>query len=149
MAKYQVAVTDFGTEEIDVEKGILEPLGCEVVGPLRLPDSKNEQKLSDLVRDADYVITQFSPVTAAVVNAMQKSRIIVRYGIGVDNVDLKTAAARNIPVCNVPDYCIDEVADSALAMILDLVRKISAHAALIKKGKWALAVPIRELFVLK
>jgi D-3-phosphoglycerate dehydrogenase / 2-oxoglutarate reductase len=148
VAKYKVAVTDFGAEEIDIEKGILEPLGCEVVGPLRVPDTKDEQKLSALVKDADFVITQFSPVTAAVVSAMQKSKIIVRYGIGVDNVDLKVAASKNIPVCNVPDYCIDEVADSALAMILDLVRKISAHAFLIRSGKWALAVPISELFVL-
>jgi D-3-phosphoglycerate dehydrogenase / 2-oxoglutarate reductase len=148
VAKHKVAVTDFGAEEIDVEKGILEPLGCEVVGPLRPPATKDEQKLSDIVRDADYVITQFSPVTAAVIGAMQKSKIIVRYGIGVDNVDLKAAAAKNIPVCNVPDYCIDEVADSALAMILDLVRKISAHAALIKSGKWALAVPLSQLYVL-
>jgi D-3-phosphoglycerate dehydrogenase / 2-oxoglutarate reductase len=147
VAKHKVAVTDFGAEEIDVEKGILEPLGCEVVGPLRPPATKDEQKLSDIVRDADYVITQFSPVTAAVIGAMQKSKIIVRYGIGVDNVDLKAAAAKNIPVCNVPDYCIDEVADSALAMILDLVRKVSAHAALIKSGKWALAVPMSELYV--
>jgi D-3-phosphoglycerate dehydrogenase / 2-oxoglutarate reductase len=148
VAKHKVAVTDFGAEEIDVEKGILEPLGCEVVGPLRPPATKDEQKLSELVKDADYVITQFSPVTAAVIGAMQKSKIIVRYGIGVDNVDLKAAAAKNIPVCNVPDYCIDEVADSALAMILDLVRKITAHAALIKSGKWALAVPLDQLYVL-
>jgi D-3-phosphoglycerate dehydrogenase / 2-oxoglutarate reductase len=148
VAKFKVAVTDFGLEDINIEKAILEPLGCEVVGPLRLPESKDEAKLSDLVKDADFVITQFSPVTAAVVNAMQKSKIIVRYGIGVDNVDLKAAAAKNIPVCNVPDYCIDEVADSALAMILDLVRKISAHAIRIKSGKWELATPISELFVL-
>ena len=148
MAKHKVAVTDFGIEEIDIEKGILEPLGCEVVGPLRLPDSKNEQKLIALVKDADFVITQFSPVTAAVVGAMEKSKIIVRYGIGVDNVDLKVAASKNIPVCNVPDYCIDEVADSALAMILDLVRKISANAFRIRSGKWELAVPLKELFVL-
>jgi D-3-phosphoglycerate dehydrogenase / 2-oxoglutarate reductase len=148
VAKHKVVVTDFGAEEIDIEKSILEPLGCDVVGPLRVPDTKDEQKLSALVKDADFVITQFSPVTAAVINAMEKSKIIVRYGIGVDNVDLKAAAAKNIPVCNVPDYCIDEVADSALAMILDLVRKISAHSALIKSGKWALAVPLSELFVL-
>jgi D-3-phosphoglycerate dehydrogenase / 2-oxoglutarate reductase len=148
VAKCKVAVTDFGAEDINVEKAILEPLGCEVVGPLRVPDTKDEKKLSDLVKDADYVITQFSPVTAAVIGAMEKNKIIVRYGIGVDNVDLKAAAAKNIPVCNVPDYCIDEVADSALAMILDLVRKVSAHAFLIKKGKWGLATPIAELFVL-
>jgi D-3-phosphoglycerate dehydrogenase len=141
-------VTDFGIEEIDVEKAILEPLGCEVVGPLRPPATKDEQKLIDLVKDADYVITQFSPVTAAVVNSMQKSKIIVRYGIGVDNVDLKVAAAKKIPVCNVPDYCIDEVADSALAMILDLVRKITPNAILVKSGKWGLAGPLKSLFVM-
>ena len=149
MAKYKVAVTDFGNGPIDLEKGILEPLGCEVVGPLVPPDTKNEQSLIDLVKDADFVITQFSPVTAAVIGAMQKNKIIVRYGIGVDNVDLKAAAAKNIPVCNVPDYCIDEVADSTTAMILDLARKISAHAFLIKSGKWGLAVPMDQILVLK
>jgi D-3-phosphoglycerate dehydrogenase / 2-oxoglutarate reductase len=148
VAKQIVAVTDFGAADIDIEKSILEPLGCDVVGPLRVPDTKDEQKLIALVKDADFVITQFSPVTAAVVAAMQKSKIIVRYGIGVDNVDLKVAASKNIPVCNVPDYCIDEVADSTLAMILDLVRKISANAFRIRSGKWELAVPLGELFVL-
>ena len=65
MAKCKVAVTDFGAEEIDIEKNILEPLGCEVVGPLRPPATKDEQKLIALVKDADFVITQFAPVTAA------------------------------------------------------------------------------------
>ena len=113
MAEYRVAVTDFGTDVLDIEKAILEPLGCQVMGPLKPADAKDQQKLIALVKDADFVITQFSPVTAAVIEAMQKSRIIVRYGIGVDNVDLKAAAANGIPVCNVPDYCIDEVADHA------------------------------------
>ena len=149
MAKYKVAVTDFGVEEINVEKAILEPLGCEVVGPLRGTDAKDEKQLSDLVKDADHVITQFSPVTAAVIGAMRKSKIIVRYGIGVDNVDLKAAAAKNIPVCNVPDYCIDEVADSALAMILDLVRKISAQRRSGQVGQMGLGRRrSSELFVL-
>jgi D-3-phosphoglycerate dehydrogenase / 2-oxoglutarate reductase len=148
VAKPLVAGTDFGMAEIDLEKSILEPLGCEIVGPLRGADAKDEKKLIELVKNADHVITQFSPVNAAVINAMQKNKIIVRYGIGVDNVDLKAAAAKNIPVCNVPDYCIDEVADSALAMILDLVRKVTAHATLLRKGKWGLAVPISEIFVL-
>ena len=80
---------------------------------------------------------------------MQKCKVIVRYGIGVDNVDLKAAAAKGIPVCNVPDYCIDEVADTALAMILDLTRKITANAAKVKAGGWGLAVPLQALHVLK
>jgi D-3-phosphoglycerate dehydrogenase / 2-oxoglutarate reductase len=149
MAAYTVAVTDFGTDVLDIEKAILEPLGCKVIGPLRGADAKDQQKLAALVADADFVITQFSPVAAAVIEAMQKSRIIVRYGIGVDNVDLKAAAAKNIPVCNVPDYCINEVADHALAMILDMTRKITANAALVKSGRWGLAGPLESLHVLQ
>ena len=148
MAKHKVAITDFNVADINIEKAILEPLGCEIVGPLPGTDAKDQQKLIALVKDADFVITQFSPVTAPVVEAMQKSKIIVRYGIGVDNVDLKVAAAKKIPVCNVPDYCIDEVADHALAMILDLTRRVSANAALVKSGKWGLAGSLSTLHAL-
>jgi D-3-phosphoglycerate dehydrogenase / 2-oxoglutarate reductase len=146
MARYRIAVTDFGVDILDVEKSILEPIGCEVIGPA---NSKDPQQLASLVREADGVLTQFAPVTAAVIEAMQKCRVIVRYGIGVDNVDLKAAAAKGIPVCNVPDYCIDEVADHALAMILDLTRKITANAALVRLGRWGLAGSLDSLHVLR
>ena len=109
----------------------------------------SEQQRIDLVRDADAVITQFAPVNAAVIGAMQKSRVIVRYGIGVDNVDLAAAAAKGIPVCNVPDYCIDEVADHALAMILDLTRNITANAIKVRSGSWGLATPLANIRTLK
>jgi D-3-phosphoglycerate dehydrogenase len=142
-----VAVTDFGLPLLDVEKSILEPLGCEVLSPPKNP--KDPQQLIPLVQEADCVLTQFAPVTATVIDAMRKCKVIVRYGIGVDNVDLRAAAAKRIPVCNVPDYCIDEVADHALAMILDLTRKITVHAAAVKAGHWKLVVPLEALFVLK
>jgi D-3-phosphoglycerate dehydrogenase / 2-oxoglutarate reductase len=80
---------------------------------------------------------------------MQKCRIIVRYGIGVDNVDLNAAAAKGIPVCNVPDFCTDEVADHTLAMILDLTRKITSNANRVKSGGWGLSVPVQALFTLR
>lgn len=149
MAQYTIAVTDFGTDVLDVEKAVLEPLGCRLVGPLCGADAKDQQKLAALVATADSVITQFSPVTAAVIESMQNCRVIVRYGIGVDNVDLKAAAAKGIPVCNVPDYCIDEVADHALAMVLDSTRKIAANAALVRAGRWGLAGPIESLHTLR
>ncbi len=135
----KVAVTDYGFEALDIETAILAPLGCRVVGQ---KSGKDPQELAALVRDADYVITQFAPVTAAIIEAMERCRIIVRYGIGVDNVDLKVAAAKRIPVCNVPDYCIDEVADHALAMILDLTRRITANALVVRSGRWGSAVPL-------
>ncbi len=146
MAKRKVAITDHGFETPDIEKAILEPLGCRVVSQ---KSGKDPDALAALVKDADFVITQFAPVNAAIIAAMQKCKVIVRYGIGVDNVDLVAAAAKNIPVCNIPDYCIDEVADHALAMILDLTRTITAHTNLIRSGRWALAVPLEAVHALK
>ena len=142
----KVAVTDYAFDDLDIETRILEPAGCRVVGQ---KIGRDPQQLIQLVKDADCVITQFAPVNAEVIGTMQKCKIIVRYGIGVDNVDLKAAAAKNIPVCNVPDYCVDEVADHTLAMILDLTRKIAANAAKVKAGGWGLAVPLGALSALK
>ena len=103
MAQVKVAVTDYTFGELDVERTTLEPLGCTIVAD----QCRTEREVAALVRDADYVLTQFAPVSAEAIGAMNKARVIVRYGIGVDNVDLSAAAERGIPVCNVPDYCID------------------------------------------
>ena len=110
----KVAVTDCTFENLDPERAILEPLGFDLVGPA----AKAEGALVALVADADAVITQFAPVTADVIKAMTRAKVIVRYGIGVDNVDLEAARRpeENLPVCNIPDYCIDEVADHTLAL---------------------------------
>jgi hypothetical protein len=102
-----VLVTDSTFDHLDVESAILGPLGCQIESR----QCKTPDELIEAVPNADYIITQFAPVNAAVIGAMAKARVIVRYGIGVDNVDLDVARARGIPVCNVPDYCIDEVAD--------------------------------------
>jgi D-3-phosphoglycerate dehydrogenase / 2-oxoglutarate reductase len=141
----KVVITDYNLPDLEVEQSYCDAAGYTLVGM----KSGTEQERIDLVRDADAVITQFAPVNAAVIGAMQKSRVIVRYGIGVDNVDLKAAAAKGIPVCNVPDYCIDEVADHALAMILDLTRKMTPNAMKVKGGVWGLAVPLSAMFALK
>jgi len=138
-------ITDFATPPMDIEEAILKPLGSE----LALSPDKTEDGLAARVGDADYIITQFAPVTAKVIGAMKKARLIVRYGIGVDNVDLKAAAAKGIPVCNVPDYCIDEVADHTLALILAATRQVVPCANVIKAGQWKLPVPLTALHALK
>ena len=79
----------------------------------------------------------------------QRARAIVRYGIGVDNVDLEAARARGIPVSNIPDYCIDEVADHTLAFILGLTRQVVTHTADLRAGQWRLAVPLPEMKALR
>lgn len=142
----KAVITDHSFVTPDVERSILEPLGCSVVSQRTFTD---QDALIDLVRDADYVITQFAPVNAAVIECMQKCTIIVRYGIGVDNVDLAAAERKGIPVCNVPDYCIDEVADHTIAMILDLTRRITQNALTVRGGGWGLAVEPAEMRALK
>ena len=141
----KVVITDYSFDEIDLESNVLAPLGCR----LEALKAGRDQALIDLVKDADAVITQFAPVNAAVIAAMEKAKVIVRYGIGVDNVDLKAAAAKNIPVCNVPDYCIDEVADHTLALMLAATRQIVPCNNVIKAGQWKLAVPLVALHALK
>src|SRR5207245_21163 len=133
-----VLVTDHTFDPLDVEEGVLHPLGCT----LDARQCRTPAELCAAVRGADYVITQFAPVTADVVAAMDRARVIVRYGIGVDNVDLDAARARGIPVCNVPDYCIDEVADHTLAFILATTRQVVPLCLHVRGGGWASAVPV-------
>ncbi|MCX7803730.1 MAG: C-terminal binding protein [Planctomycetota bacterium] len=140
-----VFVTDFTSPPLDIEEAVLAPYGAR----LELSPDKTEEGLAARVGDADYVITQFAPVTAKVIGAMKKARLIVRYGIGVDNVDLQAAAARGIPVCNVPDYCTDEVADHTLALILAATRQVVPCANLVRTGVWKLAVPLQALRALR
>lgn len=141
----KVVITDYAFADTDLERAVLAPVGCR----LESLKAGKDQALIDLVKDADAVITQFSPINAAVIGAMQQCRVIVRYGIGVDNVDLKAAAAKNIPVCNIPDYCIDEVADHTLALILAATRQIVPCDNVIKSGQWKLPVPVTALHALK
>ena len=142
----KVAVTDYTFDVLDIEKQILEPLGCNVVSQKAATD---KSQLIELVHDADCVITQFAPVTAEVISSMTKCELIVRYGIGVDNVDIEAAAERRIPVCNVPDYCTDEVADHTLAMITDLTRRITQNTLKVRSGQWTIGVPLSDMRTLR
>jgi D-3-phosphoglycerate dehydrogenase len=141
----KVAITDSTFPVLDIEEAILKPTGCEIVSG----QCKTAETLIPLVGDADAVITQFAPVKGDVIAEMKRARVIVRYGIGVDNVDLDAARARNIPVCNVPDYCIDEVADHTLAFILGMTRQVVTNCNHLREGKWGLAVPLAGMRTLR
>ena len=139
MAK--IAITDYTFPTLEIEESVLQGTGFELMsGQCKTPEA-----LIALVAEADAVITQFAPVNASVIAAMQKAKVIVRYGIGVDNVDLEAARHRGIPVCNVPDYCIDEVADHTLAFMLSLTRQVVQNTLYIRDGKWGLATPLDQL----
>jgi D-3-phosphoglycerate dehydrogenase len=142
----KVAVTDYSFPDLGIEEEILRGEDCTLVA---WKEKRSPAELAELVADADAVITQFAPVNAQVIEAMRKARVIVRYGIGVDNVDLEAARARGIPVCNVPDYCIDEVADQTLAFILATTRQVVTNSNRVRSGTWGLATSLGEMFALR
>ncbi|MFO0937152.1 MAG: C-terminal binding protein [Gemmataceae bacterium] len=135
------AVTDYTFPSLEIEEAILHAAGAE----LRAGNDKSIAALQSLVTDADAVLTQFAPLNEDVIGSMRRARVIVRYGIGVDNVDLKAASGRGIPVCNVPDYCIDEVADHTMAFMLSVTRQVVPNTLLVRDGKWGLATPLDQL----
>jgi D-3-phosphoglycerate dehydrogenase len=137
----KVLVTDHTFDPLDIEQRILEPLGAVIDAR----QCKTAEQLAPLVADADAVLTQFSPVNAQVIAAMKHVRVIVRYGIGVDNVDLEAAKEYGIPVCNVPDYCIDEVADHTVAFILAATRQVIPNCLGVRGARWGLAVPLAQM----
>lgn len=140
-----VAITDYTFGSLDIETAILEAAGADV----RSAQCKTPEALIPLVAEADAVITQFAPVTAEVIAAMKRARVIVRYGVGVDNVDLEAARHHKIPVCNIPTFCIDEVADHTLALILAATRSLVPNVNLVREGKWGLACPLSEMRALR
>lgn len=138
----KIVVTDYPFADLAVESSILAQVEHTLVA------SKMRQApsfIAEYVRGADAVITQFASINAEVISAMDRAKVIVRYGVGVDNVDLAAARNKGIPVCNVPDYCVDEVADHALALILASTRQIVPNNSVIRDGKWDLAGDISSM----
>ena len=141
-----VAITDYTFPDLSFEEAVLRPAGVEIVS---FKEKRPPAEVAELVRDADAVIAQFASVNADVVNAMTKAKAIVRYGIGFDNVDCNAARERGIAVCNIPDYCVDEVADHTLAFILAFTRQVVPNALDMRAGKWGLATPVSAMAALK
>ncbi len=134
-------ITDYTFPDLSIETQILEAAGLEVVSG----QCKTPQDLIVLTASADYVITQFAPIDADVIKSMSNCKVIVRYGIGYDNVDCETAKKKGIPVCNIPTYCIDEVADHTLSFILSMTRQLLANAKYVQNGKWGLGTDLSKM----
>ena len=128
----KVVITDYTFPDLSIETEILEAVGLEVTSG----QCKTQQELVTLAADADYVITQFAPIDVDVIKSMPNCKVIVRYGIGYDNVDCEAAKENGIPVCNIPTYCIDEVADHTLSFILSMTRQLLANAKYVQNGEW-------------
>jgi D-3-phosphoglycerate dehydrogenase len=139
----KIVITDYRFPDVEQERRAVEATG----GTLVAGQAVNEEQAADLCRDADGVLNARAPVTRRVIAAMERCRIIVRYGIGVDTVDVAAATERGILVANVPDYCLDEVSDHALTLLLMLSRQMIPAIALARESTWAVGKmpPLRRL----
>jgi len=127
-----VAVTDSVFPSLEPEHRVLDPLGVE----LRAGQCRSEEEVVALARDANAILNCYAKMTARVIGELKHCKVIARYGIGVDNVDLAAATRAKIVVTNVPDYCVDEVSDHALALFLALARRVVAADQAVKGGAW-------------
>ena len=128
-----VIITDCDHGTIAPEEAVLRAAGVEY----RLHQAKSEEDVIAAARDADAIILQYAPITGRVLDGLPRCRIAVRYGVGVDTVDLAAATERGVMVANVPDYCIEEVSDHAIAMLLSLWRGVTSYDRAIRNGTWS------------
>ncbi len=136
-----VALAGIRYPDIHLEEKILGALNCRLVRGM----ADSPAAAIELCREAEAVLIGAAPdFTAGVVENLGACRILARAGIGVDNIDLAAAKGKGIPVTNVPDYCIEEVSDHAMALILSFARKLSEGAEITAGGGWGI-LPLRPI----
>ena len=143
MARPVIAVTDTVFPSLDPAKTALARLNPTY----RMSKSVNADDIVAVAKDADAVLVTYAKLTRDVLMQLTRCRAIGRFGLGVDNIDLPTAKEKGIAVNYVPDYCIREVSDHAMALLLALIRKIPLSNKLVQSGRWEMpaVVPIRRI----
>jgi len=143
MPSLLVAVADSVFPNLDLARAVVSRAGAE----LRLASQSTPEGIVAAAREADALLVTYAKINADMIREMKKCKIISRFGIGVDNVDIEAATRQGIVVTKVPDYCIDEVSDHAMALLLSLVRKIPFSSARAHAGRWEMpaVTPIHRL----
>lgn len=131
----KIVITDHRFPNLDQETLAVNALGWNLI----VGQATTEAELITLCQDADGVLAGRARINKKVIAQMKRCRIIVRYGIGVETIDVVAASARAIMVANVPDYCIDEVSDHALALLVLISRQIIPAMTLAAKQPWSIA----------
>ena len=130
--RWKVVITDCDHGSIDEEKEEFDRIGSELI----LAQVQREEDLMRICKEADGLINQYALLTRRVLANLLRCKVIARYGVGVDSIDLRTATDLGIVVANVPDYCVDEVVNQTIALILALVRKIVFFDQKVKSNQW-------------
>ncbi|MDX9851524.1 MAG: C-terminal binding protein [Anaerolineaceae bacterium] len=141
--KFKLLITSSNYSDGSLEREMLSSLGVEVI----VENSPTEEQIIEHGQDANGILVGYTPIGIKAFQELNNLGIIVRTGIGVENINLNVAKEKNIRVCNVPDYCLNEVADHAMALLLSLERKIVYQSNLIlQNGKWEGVNAIRPIY---
>ena len=129
---YTILITDYAWSSIEPERQILSQVGADVI----VAESGGEDELISHAPNVDGILTCWKSVQNRVISEASKCQIIARYGIGLDNIDVESATKNGIIVTNVPAYCVDEVSDHAMALLLACARKIPLFNSAVKTNIW-------------
>ncbi len=130
--RFKVVITDADFADFDLEREELEKINAK----LEIHQCQSEQEIIEATRDADGLIVQYANINRNVIESLEKCKVISRYGVGVDTLDIEAATEHNICIVNVRDYCFDEVSTHTLALTLSCIRKIVLLNDSVKKGTW-------------
>jgi len=143
MRRFLIAVTDSPFPSLDPAKAAL----ARVDPDLRMAKTPSTDDILAVARDADAVFVTYAKLPRELLTQLTSCKVIGRFGLGVDNIDTKAAAEFGITVTYVPDYCMHEVSDHAMALLLALARKIPFSNEVVQAGRWEMpaVVPIHRL----
>jgi D-3-phosphoglycerate dehydrogenase len=143
MPRPLIAVTDSPFPSLDPAKAALARIDPE----LRVANSASAEDILAVGRDADAILVTYAKLPGDLLRQLRRCKAIGRFGLGVDNIDIAAATELGITVTYVPDYCMQEVSDHAMALLLALARKVPQSNALVQAGRWDMpaVVPIHRL----
>ena len=131
-SKFKILITDPYHQNFHIEKEIL----AEINTVVKVCHCKTEEDVIRLGSEMDGLLVSYVPIGKKVIENLHKCKVIVKYSVGLDNIDLEAATQKKIYVANVPRYCVEEVSTHTLALLLNLVRKISKYDQSVKRGSW-------------
>ncbi len=137
MPTYRVLITDYAWPSLDVERAVLAPVDAELL----VAETGAAEELVALAPQADAILTCWKQVPPAALDAAEKCVVVSRYGIGLDNIPVDHATALGMVVTNVPDFCLEEVSDHVMALLLASARQLFPLSAATRQGRWERTTP--------
>ena len=129
---FRVLITDYAWPNLELERAILDEVGAEIV----VAPNGTSAEIVALAVDVDAILTCWKQVPSAALDVATQCRIVSRYGIGLDNIPVAHATELGMVVTNVPDFCLDEVAEHTLALLMSCGRRIVPHVEATRQGVW-------------